>query len=413
MMKLPIVLRPGAVRNVPTHVKCLQVGEIAPEVSLPHVSRPQGRPETLLSREFPRDDGRVQSSVWPGARRVLVKEVNWLGDLVLSLPALRALRAAFTRATLSVLIRQELAGFFDGIHWIDEVIPYTMRAGIRGWADQRKIVAALRAHRFDLAVIFPNSFRSALWMMLAGVPCRAGYATNGRRLLLTRHTVAKASAQKGHQRFYWLGMVSDTLGISPATPDFVSYRLEVSQQNVVRVKQWLASHRRNRDAPLIAISSAAAYGPAKEWPPPYYAKLIDLLNEVAGAECILLGTASERFKCQEVAAMSRAGALVAAGNTDVGELKALLSLCNGFAGNDSGAMHLAAALGIPAVGIFGSTNPARTGPAGPKAVVIYHSVDCSPCLKRTCRFGHYQCLHGISPAEVAAALTQLGAFANA
>jgi heptosyltransferase-2 len=390
-----------------------QLSETATDVSLRDVYRRRGILEASPGRGSPSNDGQVRSGAWPETKRVLVKEVNWLGDLVLSLPALRTLRAAFAGATLSVLIRQELAGFFDGIHWIDEVIPYTMRAGIPGWADQRKIVAMLRAHRFDLAVIFPNSFRSALWTMLAGVPRRAGYATDGRRFLLTNHTVPNASAKKGHQRFYWLRMVRDTLGISPAIPGSVFDRLEVSPQSVVRVKQWLASHRRSRDAPLIAISSAAAYGPAKEWPPPYYAKLIDLLNEAAGAECILLGTPSERFKCQEIAAMSRTGALVAAGNTDVGELKALLSLCSGFAGNDSGAMHLAAALGIPAVGIFGSTNPARTGPVGPKATVIYHSVHCSPCLKRTCRFGHYQCLHGIAPAEIATALTQLGAFANA
>jgi heptosyltransferase II len=387
--------------------------EIAREASPARVSRLLGVPKTLPDCGFPGDDGGLQSGAWDGTKRILVKEVNWLGDLVLSLPALRILRAAFAGATLSVLIRQELAGFFDGIHWIDEVIPYTMRAGIRGWADQRKIVAAVRARRFDLAVIFPNSFRSALWMMLAGVPRRAGYATDGRRFLLTNHTVPKVSAKERHQRFYWLEMVSDTLGISPAIPDSASYRLELSQQSIVRVKEWLASHRRNRDAPLIAISSAAAYGPAKEWPAPYYAKLIDLLGELASAECVLLGTASERFKCQSLASMSRAGALVAAGETDVAELKALLSLCDGFAGNDSGAMHLAAALGIPAVGIFGSTNPARTGPVGPKATVIYHSVDCSPCLARSCRFGHYQCLQAIAPAEIAAALTQLGAFAKA
>ncbi|MBV8361334.1 MAG: lipopolysaccharide heptosyltransferase II [Deltaproteobacteria bacterium] len=390
-----------------------QLSEMAPDASWPHDSRPRGVPEALPGCGLSCDNSQVGYGAWSGTKRVLVKEVNWLGDLVLSLPALRALRAAFAGAALSVLIRQGLAGFFDGIDWIDEVIPYTMRAGIRGWADQRKIIAALRAHQFDLAVIFPNSFRSALWTMLAGVPYRAGYATDCRRFMLTNHTVPKAYAKKGHQRFYWLGMVSDTLGISPTIPDGVSYRLEVSHQSVERVKQWLASHRRNHYAPLIAISSAAAYGPAKEWPSPYYARLIDLLREMAGAECILLGTPSERLKCQEIAAMSRAGALVAAGNTDVGELKALLSLCNGFAGNDSGAMHLAAALGIPAVGIFGSTNPARTGPVGPKATVIYHSAPCSPCLKRTCRFGHYQCLHSIAPAEIAAALTELGAFANA
>src|SRR5262245_41863019 len=109
--------------------------------------------------------------------RILVKEVNWLGDLVISLPALRLLRAAFTRCTLSVLVRQELAGFFDGISWIDEVIPYTLGVGLRRLGDQRRIVAALRARRFDLAVVFPNSFRAAMWVTLAGVPRRVGYAT--------------------------------------------------------------------------------------------------------------------------------------------------------------------------------------------------------------------------------------------
>jgi heptosyltransferase-2 len=376
------------------------------------VSRPLGIPGAAPACEAPRHNDEIRGRACSGMKRVLVKEVNWLGDLVLSLPALRVLRAAFPGATLSVLVRQELAGFFDGIHWIDEVIPYILRRGIRGWTDQRKIIAAVRAHRFDLAVIFPNSFRSALWAMLAGVPRRAGYATGGRGFLLTDYTVPTESAKKGHQRFYWLEMVRDTLALPTAVPDGLSARLEVSQQSLVRMKAWLVSHRRKHDAPLIAISAAAAYGPAKEWPPHHYAELIDSLAELAGAECVLLGTPAERSKCHKIASMSRAGALLAAGDTGVAELKALLSLCNGFAGNDSGAMHLAAAVGIPAVGIFGSTHPASTGPVGPKAAVIYHSVHCSPCLERTCRFGHYQCLRGVTPAEVAGALTQLGAFAN-
>jgi heptosyltransferase-2 len=384
---------------------------VSPYLSTPSVSGPQ-----RISKARPGsgdDNAEVPPRAWSKTRRVLVKEVNWLGDLVLSLPALRVLRAAFAGAALSVLVRQELAGFFDGIQWVDEVIPYTLQAGIRGWGDQRRIIAAVRARRLDLAVIFPNSFRSALWAMLARVPYRAGYATDGRRCLLTHHTVPQVSAMKGHQSQYWLSMVSGTLGIPPALPDSLPYRVEVSPQTVGRMRQWLASHRRNRNAPLIALSSAAAYGPAKEWPSIYYSRLIDLLSGHSGAECVLLGTAAERKKCEQLAAMSRMGAIVAAGDTDVAELKALLSLCNGFAGNDSGAMHLAAALGIPSVGIFGSTNPARTGPVGPKATSIYHPVTCSPCLKRTCRFGHYQCLRGIEPSEIASALTELGAFATA
>jgi heptosyltransferase II len=230
--------------------------------------------------------------------------------------------------------------------------------------------------------------------------------------LLTHRSPPTASVKNGHQQYYWLGMVADALGVAPAIPDGVPYRLEVSERRTERMRRWLGSHRRHRDAPLIAISAAAAYGPAKEWPATHCATLIDLLGELEGAECVLLGTASERLKSERISALSRVGALVAAGETDVADLKALLSLCNGFAGNDSGAMHLAAALGIPAVGIFGSTDPERTGPLGPKARAIYHHIECSPCLKRTCRFGHYQCLQGIGPAEIAATLTDLGAFAN-
>jgi heptosyltransferase II len=347
---------------------------------------------------------------WSGTKRVLVKEVNWLGDLVLSLPALRMLRRTFSAATLSVLVRQELAGFFDGISWIDEVIPYAMRAGIRGLSDQLQIVAVLRERHFDLAVLFPNNFRSALWAKLAGVPRRAGYATDGRRFLLTHHATPGPSAKNGHQSLYWLGIVSDALRITPAAPDFLSGRLEVSTESVARAQKWLASHRPNSSAPLIAIAPAAAYGAAKEWPYHYYSELIDLLDKLGGAQCILVGTASERSKCHEVASKSRRGAIVAAGDTDVAGLKAMLTLCDGFAGNDSGVMHLAAALDIPAVGIFGSTDPSRTGPVGSKTTVIYHQVDCSPCLNRTCQFGHYQCLRDIKPAEVATALGQLGAF---
>ncbi len=369
--------------------------------------------EILSEQRFPAQIDRRRRSHPPFAvGRLLVKEVNWLGDLVLSLPALRALRAAFADAALSVLIRQELAGFFDGIQWIDEVIPYTLRSGIRRLADQRKIIVAIRERRFDLAVLFPNSFSSAIWPMLAGVPRRVGYATDGRQLLLTDYAVPAAEAMAGNQWRYWLGMLRDTLSIPPAAPDGAWYGLEVSPQSVVRMRTWLAAHRIHHGAPLIAIAPAAAYGPAKEWPPAHYAALIDLLGKQAGAECILAGAASERFKCAHIAATAQAGAIVAAGDTDIAELKALLSLCDGFAGNDSGAMHLAAALGIPAVGIFGSTNPERTGPVGAKAGVIYHRIECSPCLKRTCRFGHYQCLRGIAPEEVAATLTAMGAFAK-
>ncbi len=132
-----------------------------------------------------------------------------------------------------------------------------------------------------------------------------------------------------------------------------------------KMRAWLANRRIRPERPLIALAPVAAYGPAKEWPMERYAALADILAERHGAECVLVGGPDDLPQCERIAAQCKRGAIVAAGETTVGELIALLSLCQGFAGNDSGGMHLAGALGLPTVAIFGSTNPARTGPMGP------------------------------------------------
>ena len=347
----------------------------------------------------------------PGlAGRILVKEVNWLGDLVISLPALRALRVGFPLAKLAVMVKRELAGFFDGMNWIDEVIPYTIRRGWAGARDRLRAVGKIRAGKFDLAILFPNSFESALWVTLAGVPRRAGFVADGRGAMLTHRARPAAAALDGHQSAYWLELVRATLGVAPPA-ESEAPPLEVARVHEEKMRTWLGGRRHAPEAPLIAIAPAAAYGPAKEWPAVRYTALIDLLTDRIGAECVLIGAPGERELCERIAAASRAGAIVAAGATSIGELIALLAQCAGFAGNDSGAMHLAAALGIPTIGIFGSTNPIRTGPRGPRAGFVYHRIDCSPCLARTCRYGHYDCLRGISVEEVAGALAAAGAFA--
>lgn len=344
----------------------------------------------------------------PAPARILVKAVNWLGDLVMSLPALRAVRDSFPHAELGVLVRRELAGFFDGALWIDEVIPYRLRAGAAGVLDRALIVNAIRARHFDLAVLFPKSFQSALWTTLAGVPRRAGYVADRRGFMLTHRAEMRAEVEQVHQAHHWLVMVAETIGAEGAADN---YRLDVDAQSRDKMRAWLSAHRTRGGRPLVALAPAAAYGPAKEWPAERYAALVDLLAARHGAECVLVGAASDRARCKEIVARCRTAALVAAGETSVGELIALLALCQGFAGNDSGCMHLAGALGLPTVAVFGSTNPARTGPMGPRTRVIYRALECSPCLERTCRFGHYNCLRGIGAEEVAAALEEFGAFA--
>lgn len=350
------------------------------------------------------------SRIEPAPNRILIKAVNWLGDIVMSLPAMRAIRHAFPEAHLAVLIKNDLASFFDGADWIDEVIPYSITPYsvakvFRGLDDRRKIIAEIRARHFDLAILMPNSFESALWIRAAGIPMRAGFSRDARGAMLTHKATPPRDALEVHQVNYWLAMIRDTLGVDVDVDDHTNdIAISPAPANVARIRDWLASHRRHPNAPLIAIAPAAAYGPAKEWPAEKFALLIDQLGEKIDAECVLVGAPSERARCEAVASLSSNGAVIAAGETSVGELIVLLSLSSAFIGNDSGSMHLANALGIPTVGIFGSTNPTRTGPSGTTSRVIWHRLECSPCLARTCRYGHYNCLRQIEPKEVLEAL---------
>jgi heptosyltransferase-2 len=325
--------------------------------------------------------------------------------VVLSLPALRALRRGFPEARLAVLVRRELASFFDGSAWIDEVIPYAARGGMGKILGIPTLVRTLRARRFDAAVLFPTSFESALWPGLAGIPRRLGYPGDGRSALLTTRVTPSPEVERAHEMHWYLHLVRAGLGVDgaaePVAPD-------VHPPHRERMQAWLAARRRGQGR-LVALAPGAAYGPAKEWPAAHWAALVDLLA-ARDVESVLVGAPSERARCLEVAAAARAGALVAAGETSIGELVALLALADGFAGNDSGAMHVAGALGRPTVGIFGSTSPERTSPLGARTRVFYERIECSPCLARTCRFGHYECLRRIAPDSVAAALGDLEAL---
>jgi heptosyltransferase-2 len=351
----------------------------------------------------------IASLIAPPPKRILIKAVNWLGDIVMSLPAMRALRGAYPDAHLAILIKRELASFFDGANWIDEVLPYSVASGLTGLNDRRKIVGELRSRHFDLAVLMPNSFESALWVTAAGVPRRSGYAVDARGAMLTHKAAPPRAALEGHQVQYWLAMIRETLGIEGNADDLA---ISPDARHLASMRIWLATHRHRPDAPLIAIAPAAAYGLAKEWPAAKFAAVIDALSQRIGAECVLVGAPSERAKCEEVASLSSASAIVSAGETSIGELIALLSMSSAFVGNDSGCMHLAGALGIPTVAIFGSTNPLRTGPAKSQSRVIWRRLECSPCLARTCRFGHYHCLREVEPREALDALSSLGVMSS-
>ncbi|GIW41764.1 MAG: ADP-heptose--LPS heptosyltransferase [Candidatus Binatia bacterium] len=327
---------------------------------------------------------------------------NWLGDLVLSLPALRAIRRAWPRAHLAVLVREELASFFEGSRWIDSRLAYRIRPGSAGWRDRWAVVRRLARERFDLAVLFTDSFESALWAFAAGIPERVGFAADARRLLLTHAVRRTAGLRRSHRVEEPLFLLEKALGIVGNRADGAP---DLSSEARARVERKLSALGWREGRFLLCLAPGAAYGPSKRWPADGFASVGRRFAERRGALCLVLGSPSDTEVCRFVAEGS--GGVSLAGETTVADLLAVLSLADLFVGNDSGAAHVAAALGTPTLTLFGSTDPRRTAPLGPSARFLWEPPPCSPCLARTCRYGHYECLRALSPREVVEAAEEL------
>ncbi len=339
---------------------------------------------------------------------MVVRTTNWLGDTMIALPALRAVRERFSEGFLAVQIRANIAEILRGISWIDEVIPLEIGQGTAGIRDRLRAVRTLRVGQFDLAVLFPNSFDSALLPFLAGVPYRLGYARDGRGALLTDPRPVTPEILGMHQVRYYLELLRP-LGIEGAKESVV---LEIPDESAERAGRLLAEL--GGDGPVVALAAGSAYGRAREWPEENFARLARILAERHGARFVLVGAPREVEQCRKVVELAGdipgGGILITAGRTSPADLAALLARCDAFFGNDSGAMHVAAAVGIPTLAIFGSTNPLHTRPLGPRAEVFVSDRECSPCMARTCRYGHYGCLTDFTPEMVARRLEAMGVF---
>ena len=246
----------------------------------------------------------------------------------------------------------------------------------------------LRAYGFRRGLLLPNSFSSALIFFLAGIPERVGYATDGRSLLLTRR-IPRPDVSL-HQRDYYLELLS-RWGEEVEERDL---KLVLSRRSRDRAARFL----RGLTFPLAVLAPGAAYGPAKRWPPERFRALAAELCR-RGFSVVLLGGAQEAPAGEELA-RDLPRVLNLCGKTDLAEAAAVIERAAVFVSNDSGLMHVAAALRRPQVALFGSTDPRTTAPLNPRAVVIRKDLPCSPCLKRTCPQGHYLCLRGISVEEV-------------
>jgi heptosyltransferase-2 len=331
--------------------------------------------------------------------KILIRATNWLGDAVMSLPAIRAVRESFPGAHLTVLARPSVAGLYARERTIDQTLPYS--------GDRGRTATELRRELFDCAILLPNSFDAALLAWRAGIPRRIGYQRDARGWLLTEAIAAPEPGEiPRHERFYYLELLRRA-GLIAEYPPCTEIRLDDCTK--AREAGMAALRDAGIGSPAIGVSPGAAYGNAKRWLPEHFAETAAMLSRVYAASLVLFGSAAERPLCARIAERfggAGTGVHNFAGETTLGQFIDLAAACRMFLSNDSGAMHVASALGVPTVTVFGSTDDTTTGPTGAWARIVREQVECSPCLLRECPIDH-RCMTRVSAQKVAAVALRL------
>ncbi|OGD19280.1 MAG: lipopolysaccharide heptosyltransferase II, partial [Candidatus Aminicenantes bacterium RBG_13_59_9] len=259
----------------------------------------------------------------------------------------------------------------------------------------REASRRLKAQSFDIGILLTNSFGSALLFSLAGIPQRWGYASDGRQLLLTTAVQNRDRDVPRHQVHYYLDLISG-LNLKTRPPKL---GLTVPEEEKDRARRFLQELGVDARRPLLILSPGAGYGPAKRWPAPRFAALASLFEEKKDAVVVIIGSAAESEIAAAISSSLNKKPFVLTGKTTLSQLMGLISLAHLFVSNDSGPMHLANALHIPVVGIFGPTDPAVTGPFEQPAAVVKKDVPCWPCSYRECPYD-CRCMMSIDPEEV-------------
>lgn len=344
-------------------------------------------------------DEKIKKLPQKGIHKILIRGTNWIGDAILTLPAVASIRATYPQARIAMLVKPWVADVYDIFSNLDEVIVYENKydtaTGVFGLARM------LREKQFDAAILLQNAIEAAIIALFARIPVRAGYNSDARGLLLTHSVPLTRDIKKVHQVNYYLEMVK-ALGCVSANRD-MNLETKISReeaQNVLR--RYVAPSQKM----LIGIAPGATYGAAKKWFPDRFAETLNRLDEQFSVQGIILGGKADRITAEEVRTSARADMINLAGETSLREAIYLISQCRLFISNDSGLMHVAGALNVPTIAIFGSTNPTTTSPVGKQSLIVRKEVSCSPCLKKTCPTD-FRCMTAITVEDVVAAALNL------
>jgi heptosyltransferase II len=329
--------------------------------------------------------------------KILIRATNWVGDAIMSIPALEAIRKRWPQGEIAVLARSWVADLYCGQPFAGRVIALDSRSS-NPFAMER-VARRLAEEKFDCAILLQNAFSAAWLAWRAGIPERIGYVRDARGPLLTRAIpVPRAGESPAHESYYYLELLR-RIGWIEKLPKIEQIKLCISSAAAEAAEKRLQSAGVRTGSCRIALAPGAAYGSAKCWLPERFASVADSLIGDFAADVILFGTASEREVSQQIASQMRHRPVSLVGETPISELPALFSRCQLFLGNDSGAMHVAAAVGLPVVAVFGSTDPEGTVPVTPRRSLVRHAVSCSPCFLRECPVDH-RCMERVDVASV-------------
>lgn len=332
---------------------------------------------------------------------ILIRMPNWLGDAVMATPIIKDIRDKWPKANITALCQGKAIGaLLVGNPYLNEIFTFSRPNIFLYREQQRDLIARIIQGRYDLGVVLPNSFSSAWWLWRGKVRRRIGFSSLTREFLLTDPILVPREKGKEHQVITYKRLLLP-LGISLSS---TAPALYTTQEEKDAAKELLAQYRIPPNTTLIGINAHAAYGSAKCWPKERFRALIEKLSTRANTYIICFADEIGASLVHELCANLPPNVIDLADNTTIRELIALIEQCALFLSNDSGPMHIAAALKVPLVALFGSTNPIATGPYK-HGQVIHKQVECSPCYKRTCPID-FRCMRRIEIDEVYNAIIQ-------
>lgn len=334
-----------------------------------------------------------------GLGRILIRGTNWIGDAVMTLPAVASVRAAYPQAHVAILAKPPITDIYRIFSAADEIITYENK--FDNPTGVFRLACGLRQKKFDAAILLQNAIEAAIMTFAAGVGVRAGYNSDGRGFLLTHPIRRTKQIFQVHQIDYYLEMVK-ALGCAPVSR---ALHLEtfISPSAALGVSQ---KYLPERNPGIIGIAPGAAYGPAKRWLAERFAAAGDALGRDLKAPVVLFGGRDDWEIAEQVRRQAQTEMINLAGQTTLVETVHLIAQCRLFVSNDSGLMHVAGGLNIPTVAVFGSTNPVTTAPPGEKTSLVRKPVECSPCLKKICPTD-FRCMTSITADDVVAAARAL------